>query len=194
MMQQVAASLSSYFVQKGLLREEDHSVYSYCFEVFLSMMTFWGSVLVIALLSQQMFSTFFYLGTFMLFRSVAGGYHEDSHLKCYILSIATYFLFLGFIMILPQHMELYCSVFFGLITVLLILRYAPVDHPNKRFHERERAVYRQRSCCLVAFMAVILLFLWWQQRTAMALYISYGALQAAFSVSIVSWKERGEKK
>lgn len=192
MMQQFAASLSSYFIQKGLLQEEDRSVYNYCFEAFFSIVIFWGCVLIIAFWTKQLFSTVCYLGTFILFRSMTGGYHEDSHLRCFILSIATYFLFLGFILTYPIEVEFFCGFLFAGVSILLIIRYSPVDHPNKRFNERERAVYRQRSCRLVAIMAVVLFLLWWQQHNAMALYISYGALQAAISVGIVSWRERGE--
>ena len=93
-MEQLANRIAVFFAQKNLITTEETPVYSYCFEVVLSMIVSWGSILMIAMLTNTLWVTACYIGSFCLLRSVVGGYHASTHLRCYLLSVGAYLLFL----------------------------------------------------------------------------------------------------
>jgi accessory gene regulator B len=66
---------------------------------------------------------------FVTLRTVAGGYHEKTYIRCFISSFTLFLIMLyGGTML---EMQIYIKAFLALISLILICKYAPVDHPNK---------------------------------------------------------------
>ena len=53
-MEQLANRIAVFFMQKNLIAAEETPVYSYCFEVVLSMVVSWGSILMVAMLTLSL--------------------------------------------------------------------------------------------------------------------------------------------
>lgn len=142
---------------------------------------------------DQVLPTVFYLGWFFLFRNVTGGYHARTHFRCVSLSVLFYLGFIGL------YTQLSSKVYFPLtllligVSILLVLLFAPVDHPNKPFSLSEKQLYRHKSCqrliCFILFEAVVI-FLGW---TNLAFSAALGAAQSAVFLFIAYYMGKEDR-
>lgn len=190
-MEQLANRIAVFFMQKKLITAEETPIYSYCFEAVLSMVVSWGSILAIALLSNTLWVTACYIGSFCLLRSVVGGYHASTHLRCYLLSVGAYLLFLLAQFYLPtQYVSVICYLL-AVFSVAVLLKLAPLEHPNNPFTPQSYQQFHKRMLLFLALFIIILPILQytlWQ--TAFA--ITWGCTQAAVSVAVAYYFSKRE--
>lgn len=194
MIQQLSDNLTSFFVDKSLISIEEKHIYAYCFEVFLSTILSWGSVVALAVVTNTVFPTVCYMLCFFFFRGVAGGYHATTHLNCYILSMLTFLLFLIGQAILPQQSYLMISSFFIICSTFIILFLAPVEHKNNPFTERTRKQFRTKSLMVLFFFLLIVFILFRFQLIKVIFYIAWGCFQAAISVAVAFYLNKRRMK
>jgi accessory gene regulator B len=99
-------------------------------------------------------SIIFYVAYFIL-RVYAGGYHADSPLTCFFLSIILLIPFL--LAIKYQYMWNVPWVFFALLigAIVILVLIAPVGTKNKMLDDLEKVVYRRRLFRNLAIASVI---------------------------------------
>jgi accessory gene regulator B len=91
---------------------------------------------------------------FAITRSTAGGYHEDTYIRCLI----TTFLLLIAIITLSIKTNFYPEMRIGLVlfSMIIALIFAPVDHPNKPIiSKRRRTRMKYISVVTFGFMGVL---------------------------------------
>ena len=73
---------------------------------------------------------------FVILRTVAGGYHEKTYVRCLVSSLILFLIMVygGTMLEIPTYIKLFLAV----TCLLLIYIYAPVDHPNKPIISEER--------------------------------------------------------
>ena len=69
-----------------------------------------------------------------------------------------------------------------MLSALIILQYAPIDHPNKPFTNTEFVSFRKRSMLLLSIALILISLLLLMQYKFVAFFITYGITQAAFSL------------
>lgn len=95
---------------------------------------------------------------FVTVRSYAGGYHADTELRCYLLSIVEINLLLLFKYYLEIPSEIYIVI--AGVAVLIIFFLAPVANFTKPLDSCEVTVYRKRTRrMLLAQSALMILFI-----------------------------------
>ena len=194
MMNQLAQKLSSFFVFHGLIFSDEQHIYTYCFEIILSSIFAWGSVICIAILANLIFPTVLYMGGFFLFRSLSGGYHAKTHLNCYLLSLTTYLLFLFTAKFLPVSTYWIISIAFIVVASPTLFFIAPVDHKNNPFADDKKKQLKTKIRILLFIYLFIMLFLLYSNYVSIVFYFSCGFLQAAISVAVAFILKRKEEK
>ncbi|MFZ5969565.1 MAG: accessory gene regulator ArgB-like protein [Bacillota bacterium] len=88
---------------------------------------------------------------FCILRLVAGGFHENTYWRCFFTSL----LIFTIIVVTSSNVTLSMTqkIFVVFMSLLLICRYAPVDHPNKPIISEVR---RKRFKLLSIFMCLFL--------------------------------------
>lgn len=179
--------ISQKFLNSGLLEEDDVDVMAYYLEniISLSLVTF--SIIGIAILTGLYKESVLYFLIFYVGRHCCGGYHAQTHFRCYMLTMGTYLLFL-LVTIGFKNVGNSNVIMIFMITVInvLIFAFAPADSENKRFTKKERRVYRQKS--LLLLVCCDLLYAWSLTIPSMySLYffsVFFAVLQLAISVTI----------
>lgn len=194
MMNQLAQKLSSFFVLHDLISSDEQHIYTYCFEIILSSIFAWGSVICIAILANLIFPTILYMGGFFIFRSLAGGYHAKTHLNCYFLSLTTYLLFLFVAKLSPVSGYWIVSIIFIVIATPTLFFLAPVDHKNNPFTDDKKWQLKIKIRILLFIYLFIMLFLLYLDYVSIVFYFSCGFLQAAISVAVAFNLNRKEEK
>ncbi|MBQ3510590.1 MAG: accessory gene regulator B family protein [Peptococcaceae bacterium] len=184
MLHNISETIASFFVQKQFITKEQLTVYTYCFEFLLSILLFWTSIFLLAWVTGSIIPTLFYYVTFYIFRTAIGGYHAKTHLRCYILSMLTFSLFL----IISHVLQFFAvHMFFTLplliLSGILIWRYAPIEHSNRPFTSQEYLKFRKRSRILLVAFSVVILGLHYSTQTQIyGFYVVYGITQAVISL------------
>lgn len=79
----MAQRLSSFFILKKIIKEEERAVYDYCFEVFLSTVINFMAIVILAFASRTVIPTIFFLVGFIGLRVTAGGFHAETPIGCF---------------------------------------------------------------------------------------------------------------
>lgn len=171
-------------VKEQIIEIDEYDLYYYCFDSLFSGIFFYSMILFSAVLLDKIDITIMYYIGFSFIRYTSGGYHASTQIKCFILSFIVYFCSISLIssklVLMPPEIltgTLLCAA-------VLIWKFAPVDHPNKRFSAKEKIIYQKKS--RIAIVVVIIIVSWSLKsgNIPFAWAIGIGAITATFSVSI----------
>ncbi|MBR6755695.1 MAG: accessory gene regulator B family protein [Peptococcaceae bacterium] len=191
-MMQAAERLSSLLVTKSYIKAEEHHVYSYCFEIIFSSIAFWGSMLLLAVLTNNLLPTVAYLASFLLFRHTAGGYHASTHFRCFMMSVVCYLIFFLAITFIPSHLYPLLSFVFIGISYAVFLTLAPIDHPNNPFTPEVREKLRKKLLSLILFFLLSIAILCFHNCYSLVFYLTCGCLQSGTAILLAEKARRKE--
>ena len=158
MLEKAATKLTAYMVDKKIVCAEDEEVYVYGWSLIFSTL---GSVLVmllVAVIAGEILGTLIFMAFMFTLRPYAGGYHANTYLRCFLLSITSYTITLSAILFWSVHFLNWALVLL-LFSVLIIFMYAPVDHPNKPLKDHEKQRNKIISRIVVSIQATLVLCL-----------------------------------
>lgn len=183
----ISISIVDSFIKKGVVKNEEREVYTYGFEIMISHIIYTALFILISFFTNTILpSVGCYIGFFIV-RSVAGGYHAKTYLKCHLLSCFSQVLFIVLYKNIVMNIAItsYLSSIFILFSVTSILICAPIDNYNKRFIKNEKEKFRRISViysCILSLIAVICLFITKPIICYALLSFSMGTLFATLSL------------
>jgi accessory gene regulator B len=86
----LALKISHYLVEQGAAEKEDVEIYQYGIGLFLSTVFNIAAVLAMSLFTGMFAGTVLFLLIFITLRTVTGGYHANTYMKCFIVFICVY--------------------------------------------------------------------------------------------------------
>lgn len=182
MILQLANHLTDFFLGKSFITIEDRESYAYSFEVIFSAILSWGSIFLIAVLTKTFGTAFFYIISFCCFRGTAGGYHASTHLKCYLLSMITFLIFLLAQFLLPEQYIIEVCCFLTCISSVILFLFSPIEHKNNPFTHQQKIHFRKQTIKLLCIFYVVLFLILYRNFFNVAFAIAWGCFQAAFSI------------
>lgn len=169
----LSAKITAFLITQNIVPAKDREIYEYGFDLLIADFINFSLILLIGLLHGQLLKSIIYLIIFVGLRSVCGGYHAKTHLKCHICTIGAYIVFL-----LLQYMFKTCTVvILGISCVMSIpiILFAPITHANKPLSV---STYRRnRAASIIITIGLLLL--------AFLLY-RYGR-QESLVISLTLW-------
>lgn len=155
MLAKLAARLTAHFIRTGAVQAAEREIYEYHFEVMLAEALNFAALLVGGLLSGELLCTLLFAASFLVFRSVGGGFHAGTHLRCFLTLAAVY----GALLLL-LHFGSETLLCFGVVVMLLagtILLFflAPAVHENNPMEEAQRARLSARARLLSLLFALV---------------------------------------
>ena len=194
MTHQLSMRLTSWFVQKGLLKQQEYDVYVYCIDSLLAKLFFYMTLFAAAVWFHILPQTVWYYMGFTAFRYTAGGYHANSDKACTVLTWAVYIAS----MFLVQHLAegsarwsavlAVCFVLFGTATAI---KHAPIDHFNKPVSDARKLVMRKRCLRFQMLFVVLIALLLAKQAMLYALCLAFGNGIAAAFLLFAYYQKKG---
>ncbi len=166
---------------------EKGEIISYGLEIMLSTTV---SVLIITILSVMIgaFSeVILFLVPFMLLRTYSGGYHAQTHLRCFLI------LFIAFCVNLVLNLfniNIVIIVLSALASVFIILRFAPVEDKNHPLSKRQKTSNRKICLIILAILLVVCIILFANQSYKALFNMVYGMTVTALSIIAVKIKNK----
>ena len=162
MIDRLAAGLTGWFIQQGLIQQEDYEVYVYCIDSLLVKLFYYVALLTAAIYLNIVPQTVLYCTGFAAFRYTAGGYHAKSAGLCMVLTILVFALSMITIQyITPFTMATSAgSIVCVVLGTIVAVKHAPIDHFNKPV-STARKLQMRRYCLLfqLVFMLLVLLLI-----------------------------------
>lgn len=180
MIAKLAKSTAYFFVEKQVVKKEDEEVYAYGMELLYSSIFNIALAAIIAIITNTIYPTAAFLITFIVIRQYIGGYHARTHLGCMSIFAVVLYCFAVLARYIPAECEVWISMLAIVLAMFLILRFAPVEHPNKPLSGKEKSRLRKRG--IISAFTVFILALFMSVFTSTrryGMYISLGQLTAS---------------
>ena len=136
-------------------RQESHKrryTYYYGFQFIYGAFTKFILLILLGLIFNILPQILLVMFSFVSLRIWIGGLHFDSYVKCAYISLLT------FIIVALSAKYIYLNQFVSMVIFLfifsIILKYAPVEHPNRPLKNNDKIKFK-----LIALIALIVLFL-----------------------------------
>lgn len=157
-MRNIAGNIAALLTSHGIIQEDDTDKCRYGLEIFVSSLLELTSILFISIFMNNFLETLLFFTAFIPLRIYAGGYHADTHMKCYLVSLGVYVSFTMLMRIMPTSWYTYVIYINIALSEMIVLMLAPVRHMNKTLTPQETKVYKEISVVICTIDAIIALF------------------------------------
>lgn len=189
----LSRKLTSYFILHFEVAEDDREVYNYFFEIILSSLINLLMALSIGLFSGKFLETLIFVFVFVFMRSLCGGYHANTHLKCILTFSSGLVLLVTALYFVPEGLAkilAFTSVVFSFVTVWLL---APVASPAKPLSEEKRSKLKKQSKVWITIFSIAIVFLLrFHMINNFVFPIAYGLFSVAGSMVVEKIKTTWE--
>ena len=145
--------ITAFLITQNIVPAKDREIYEYGFDLLIADFINFSLILLIGLLHGQLLKSIIYLIIFVGLRSVCGGYHAKTHLKCHICTISAYIAFLLLQYIFKNSTVVMLCI--NCIMAIPIILFAPIAHANKPLSP---SVYRRnRVLSIIITLGLIIL-------------------------------------
>ncbi len=158
-MKSISGTIAGALWNQGIIQEEDIDTCRYGLNIFISSAIEIISILLIAVFVGNFFETFLLFLAFIPLRIYAGGYHANTKLRCYLISLGVYYIFTMIMNMLLQDTYWTVNLLTTLFSLTMVLISAPVIHKNKYINKIELKYYRKFSIWICSIETVIILLL-----------------------------------
>ena len=182
-MKNISNGIADMLWTQGIIQEDDIDKCKYGIDLFISSFLEIISILAIAAFLGNFIETVLLFVFFVPLRIYAGGYHADTKLKCYFISLVMYGFSYTLANITPSGMFVLINVIGTLFSLIMVLIMAPIIHINKNVNDIERRNYRKISIeiCLVE-TTIILLLTMTIPKNIIVTYLTVGQVSVAISM------------
>ena len=152
-MEALSEKIITNMIKSGESIEDCREVYVYGLtQLFRTLLNLFTTVIIGFCMGMLLESIVFVI-CLMFIRSYSGGYHSNSPLRCYIISVIAVIMALGSIKLSVWNE--YSSVLVMVISNGILLLYAPIGHRNKQLEDIEVLVYKRRLRLILLVVTVI---------------------------------------
>lgn len=193
MLHKCALYLASILLKNQAISEEDLEIYVYGWEMILSTAGATLAILIISVLFKQFLGSLLYMLFFITLRSYAGGYHANSYLGCFLITITIYLGALAVVYFTAPGYILTGMLALLPISIFLVFWRAPQDHPNRPLDteaERRKFTKRSRFLVLAQATAILLIYYWQPQWQVYLWWATLGITAAGCSLLVSNWREQ----
>lgn len=152
-MEALSEKIITNMIKSGVSIEADREIYVYGLtQLFRTLLNVFSTVIIGFCMGMLAESVVFVI-CLMLIRSYSGGYHSDSPIRCYLISVIAVIMALGSIKL--SIWNEYSSVLVMVISNGILLLYAPIGHRNKQLEDIEVLVYKRRLRWILLAVTVV---------------------------------------
>lgn len=193
MINKLSKLISNQFVKRNIISEDVQDVYTYGVEITISSLISFILVTIIGIIFKSLMQAMIFYVIFVTLRSMTGGYHASTYLKCNtIFSFISLFTLLFSKASSEIHLSVGIITLFFLPAVAIFLWLAPVENPNKPIEEKKRIYWKSTDVIVSVLLYILSILLYINQH----IFESAVVIITVFVVSIlcmIPFIQRGGK-
>lgn len=178
----LAVRTADFLLACGVIKQKDISIYRYGLEVLYLSVLEVMSILLLAVWVGNFFETLLYFAAFIPLRLFAGGYHANTRLGCYFVSLGVYGAFS--VVVAFATISYLWLVLLAMVALAIIWKYAPVVHRNHKISQKDlfSAKSISQNLALVELLVVIVVGFFSIQ---ISFVIALSLLSTALSIIVI---------
>lgn len=169
-------------------------VYIYGFELLVSSVIETISLLLIGLLTGKLIDTIIFIISFSSIRVFSGGYHANSYLKCFIVTVAYYLLVLfsaDIMLAFPNRTIILIAIITLFLSLILFILMSPAKSKGKSIlNYKKQKMFSIISLFINAIVPIILLTIYQNN----ILIIVYPTIICVDVLIIIESLKKGDEK
>lgn len=197
MIDKLSTRISSEFVKRKIISEDAKEVYKYGIEITISSIIGFTITLTIGLLFHFLLQTMIYYVIFISLRSMTGGYHAKTYLKCNVIfSIISLFVVIFSKAAYKMQISVGILTLLFLPSVLIFIWLAPVENINKPIEKSKRIYWKIAAVAISVILYILSLLLYINQHTleATVVVITILAVSTLCMITIIQKGENADGK
>ena len=146
------------FINRQIISPDKKEIYKTGLNLIIADIINFTLVLAIGVITKSFISGCIYLIMFWTLRRFSGGFHAKTYGVCRLVTLGTYILILLISRIIDNYL-LICTFICDLITIITMIVFAPIRHPNKELTENEVKANKLFSVVVTIFYVTISIIL-----------------------------------
>lgn len=143
MISSVANNITNYLICKKVIKDDDREIYQYGFEQVLSSLLNIATMLLLGIILGKIYQSLVLILSFMALRSYSGGYHANTPLQCYLLTVMSISAALSIMKFIT--IDRFICLGLLVLSSVVILLLSPIGSKNKPLDEIEKIIYRKKT-------------------------------------------------
>ncbi len=188
MLKKASENLTEKLLRYKIIETDNKQYYLYGIELLLIKMVFYLSVFSLAIITNTIWSSIFFIFSFITLRQYTGGYHCHRFWKCFLLSMLIYIIMILIALNLKNEMVVFFIVLALLASFIIVLR-APLNNVNKPLDVQEWKKYQMISIILVICYLCSIFIGWQHGLCRLTVSISWALVADAGLILIHDEKE-----
>lgn len=159
LLSKLSKKMSSYFIKRGDITEKEREIYDYYFEITLSTVFNTLFLIICGIVFNNFINTILFMIGFIVFRTVSGGFHASSNLKCFLTLAVVFFLLIIMLKFVPSQWMNILTIIFLLVSMLFIYFIGPVEHENNPLDENTKKKLKKCAQILSVIISLIIIII-----------------------------------
>ena len=143
MISSAANNITNYLICKKVIKDDDREIYQYGFEQVFSSLLNIATMLLLGIILGKIYQSLVLILSFMALRSYSGGYHANTPLHCYLLTVMSISAALSIMKFIT--IDRFICLGLLVLSSVVILLFSPIGSKNKPLDEIEKIIYRKKT-------------------------------------------------
>lgn len=174
----ICDSITEKLIMRHIIKESESNICKQGLQIIFSDVINILLVIITGILSKNLLYSFIYIMTFCVIRKFSGGFHASTFQACRIFMIATFIVTIVLAR-LTAKISIWVSVFCTIFTMITMILYSPIVHPNRKL-----TIYEIRANKFVSILlsCIYSIAVYWliMMKSDVGLYLSL----VLFAVSV----------
>ena len=160
-MKSISKNIAQILKDENIIKENETDFCRYGLEIFFSSTLEIISILFISVFAGNFYETILFFTAFVPLRIFAGGYHADTKMRCYLISVCVYIIFTLIMKIISSELYMAINIVSVIFSTIVVFTTAPVIHRNKNTNQKEKIHYKKTSriiciieCAIIAILTI----------------------------------------
>ena len=158
-MELISNCLVDCFIKENIISAEQKETYKIGIELIIADIINFSAILLIGVLIKRIQCSGIYIFLLMYVRRFCGGFHAKTYWVCRMVTIGTYITILFVSNIILRNTVFYV-ILFDAISILTMVLFAPIAHPNKRLTYTEKRANKFFSIVSTSIFSTISIFMY----------------------------------
>lgn len=155
MLNLISKRISTFLLSHCLINESNKNVFTYCFELLLSLVLNITTCILLILFTRQYVTGIIFLIVFKAIRQCIGGYHAKTHFRCWLTFVVIFGIFLYSISRIDAIYFFPIYLLTIMIVVPINLTIGPVINENKTMTIDEKNKLRKKLKNITIFWCIL---------------------------------------
>ena len=152
-MERLSEKIIQYMIKNSILSEDDKDIYAFGLtQMIRALLTIITTIFIGFCFGKIIESIVFVVFT-ALIRTNSGGYHSDSPVGCYFISVIS--IIITLYLVGKQVFNVRLMIVLLVVSFVVFIKYAPIGHFNKVLDEIEVSTYKRRLLWILLTIAFV---------------------------------------